>query len=165
MKKVKKPFFTHCALMSKYFILKTSHWSKVLNEKKLDFFLAYIHVFLKIISFNSKVLKSQPDSSITLHVSLKTPISADKLKITSTKIQMLSQQNFPEWFGQKKLNLNVFESILWKISLNWGFQRNLYSDIERAQPFEHCYYASYENVYFVLINPLVGNLSWCNNMQ
>ena len=45
----------------------------------------HVHVFLKIIYFNSKVFKSQCDSSVILNVSLKIPISAEKLKKTSTK--------------------------------------------------------------------------------
>ena len=42
-------------------------------------------------------------SSVTLHVSPKNPISAEKLKITFAKIQILPQFFFPEWFGPKQI--------------------------------------------------------------
>jgi hypothetical protein len=42
-------------------------------------------------------------SSVTLHVSPKNPISAEKLKITFAKIQILPQKIFPEWFGPKQI--------------------------------------------------------------
>ena len=114
MKKGKKPYFKHCTLICQNILYLKLHIDQKYSMKKFEiFFLAYIHVFLKIISFNSKVFKSQRDSSITLHVSLKTAISVDKLKITSTKIQMLSQQNFPDWFGQKEIKPKRF----WKYSM------------------------------------------------
>ena len=42
-------------------------------------------------------------SSVTLHVSPKNPISAEKLKITFSKIQILPPNFFPEWFGPKQV--------------------------------------------------------------
>ena len=42
-------------------------------------------------------------SSVTLHVSPKKTISAEKLKITSTKIQILPRKFSPEWFGPKQI--------------------------------------------------------------
>ena len=42
-------------------------------------------------------------SSVTLHVSPKNRISEEKLKITSTKIQILPRNFFPEWFGPKTI--------------------------------------------------------------
>ena len=51
-------------------------------------------------------------SSVTFHVSPKNPISEEKLKIMSTKIQTLPQKNF--------LSVFVF-------------------DLERAQTSEYCY--------------------------
>ena len=42
-------------------------------------------------------------SSVTLHVSPKNPISAEKLKITFAKIQILPQNFFHEWFGPKQI--------------------------------------------------------------
>ena len=49
-------------------------------------------------------------SSVTLHVSPKNPISAEKLKITFSKIQILSQKNFPEWFGPKQIEAIRFRN-------------------------------------------------------
>ena len=46
---------------------KTLHWSKVLHKTIWDFYLAHVHVFYKIIIFNSKVFKFQHDSSVTLN--------------------------------------------------------------------------------------------------
>ena len=48
-------------------------------------------------------------SSVTLHVSPKNPISAEKLKITFTKIQILPQNIFLSGLVQNKLKLYVFE--------------------------------------------------------
>ena len=47
-------------------------------------------------------------SSVTLHVSLKNPISAEKLKITFAKIQIMPQNLFPAWFGQKQIEAIPF---------------------------------------------------------
>ena len=42
-------------------------------------------------------------SSVTLHVSPKNPNSAEKLKITFSKIQIFPEIFFPEWFGPKQI--------------------------------------------------------------
>ena len=42
-------------------------------------------------------------NSVTLHVSPKHTISAEKLKITFAKIQILPRKFFPEWFGPKQI--------------------------------------------------------------
>ena len=52
----------------------------------------------------------QRNSSVTLHVSPKNPISAEKLKITSTKIQILPHNFFPEWFGPKQIEAIRFRN-------------------------------------------------------
>ena len=49
-------------------------------------------------------------SSVTLHVSPKNPISAEKLKITFAKTQILSQNFFPEWFGPKQIEAIRFQN-------------------------------------------------------
>ena len=49
-------------------------------------------------------------SSVTLHVSPKNPISAEKLKITFSKIQILPQNFFPEWFGPKQIEAIRFRN-------------------------------------------------------
>ena len=64
------PFFAHWMLFFKILKKKkkkTLHWSKVLNKTIWDFYLAHVHVFYKIIIFNSKVFKFQHDSSVTLN--------------------------------------------------------------------------------------------------
>ena len=45
--------------------------------------------------------QQQRYSNVTLHVSPKTPISEGLKEITSTKIQILPQNKFPELFGPK----------------------------------------------------------------
>ena len=42
-------------------------------------------------------------SSVTLHISPRNPILAEKLKTTLAKIQVLPQNFFPEWFGLKQI--------------------------------------------------------------
>ena len=49
-------------------------------------------------------------SSVTLHVSPKNPISAEKLNITCAKIQILLPHFFPEWFGQKQIEAIRFRN-------------------------------------------------------
>ena len=49
-------------------------------------------------------------SSVTLHVSPKNPISAEKLKITFSKIKILPQNFFPEWFGPKQIEAIRFQN-------------------------------------------------------
>ena len=49
------------------------------------------HIFLKQVMLDPKVLKMQCYSIVTLHVSPKNPISAEKLKKTFAKIQILPQ--------------------------------------------------------------------------
>ena len=48
-------------------------------------------------------------SSVTLHVSPKNPILAEKLKITSAKIQILPEIFFLSGLVQNKLKLYTFE--------------------------------------------------------
>ena len=91
------------AFLSIYLTLKTSHRSQVLDETIWDFFLEHIHVFLKIIFCNIKVFKLQRYSSVTLPQYRRTPKAAEKLIITSTKIEILPQKIFTEWFGKKEM--------------------------------------------------------------
>ena len=49
-------------------------------------------------------------SSVTLHVSPKNPISAEKLKSTFAKIQILARNFFPEWFGPKQIEAIRFRN-------------------------------------------------------
>ena len=49
-------------------------------------------------------------SSVTLHVSPKKPISAEKLKKTLSKIQILPRKIFPEWFGLEQIEAIHFRN-------------------------------------------------------
>ena len=49
-------------------------------------------------------------SSVTLQVSLKNPISAEKKKITFSKIQILDRNFIPEWFGPKQIEAIHFRN-------------------------------------------------------
>ena len=50
-------------------------------------------------------------SSVTLHVSPKKPILAEKLKITFAKIVILPKHFFSsEWFGQKQIDAICFRN-------------------------------------------------------
>ena len=49
-------------------------------------------------------------SSVTLHVSPKNPISAEKLKSTFAKIQIFAPNFFPEWFGPKQIEAIRFQN-------------------------------------------------------
>ena len=91
--------------------------------KHLEFFLAHVHVFLKIIIFSSKVFKLQLDSSITLNVSSKNPILAEKLKKNSKQFQILPWNFFMCDLVKQKLHLYVFKSILLKHQLKLMFTK------------------------------------------
>ena len=49
-------------------------------------------------------------NSVTLHVSPKNPISAEKLKITFANIQVLPRYFFPEWFDPKQIEAIHFRN-------------------------------------------------------
>ena len=49
-------------------------------------------------------------SSVTLHVCPKNPISAEKRKITFSKIQVLPRNFFPKWFGPKQIEAIHFQN-------------------------------------------------------
>ena len=71
------------------------------------------HIFWKQV-----IVKLQRDSSVTLHVSPKTPISDGSKKITSTKIQILPCNFFPDWFGHKTIEPIRF----WKSCMKHQFR-------------------------------------------
>ena len=58
-----------------------------------------------MVLVDRKVLKMQRYSSVTLHVSPKNPISAEKLKITFFKSQFCPEIFFLSGLVQKKLKL------------------------------------------------------------
>ena len=62
----------------------------------------------KKVILGRKVFKMQRYSSVTLNVIQKNPISAEILKISSTKIQILPKIFSPEWFGPKQTEAICF---------------------------------------------------------
>ena len=133
------PFSHIVRFLSKYLTLESLHWSKVLNQTIRDFVLAHVHIIFNIIISYSKVFKLQRDSSVILNISPKTPISAEKLKITSAKINIWPLNCFPEWFGLKEIEPKRFWKYFMKNSSNWCFQRNVYSNLKTAHTLELCY--------------------------
>ena len=81
---------------------------------------------------------------VTLHVSQKNPISREKLKIISTKIQISIQNVFLSDLDKKNFSYTFSKWISWQINLNLFFQRNVGSDLERAQTSEHCCITNHE---------------------
>ena len=65
----------------------------------------------------------QRDSCTTLDVISKKPISWEKKKIMSTKIQILSRKFFPEWFGHKEIEHICFRKTSIKNQLKLIFQK------------------------------------------
>ena len=128
--------FSHPIMCSLQNILK----EKLCIHQKFfsDFLPTNAHIFLEQVIFDRKVFKMQRYSSVTLHVSPKTPISAEKLKITFAK-----NQNFARKFLSSVVwsitnwSFTFFKWISRQISSNWRFQRNVDFDLERAQTSEH----------------------------
>ena len=86
----------------KIFKKKNFAFSKSAFKNNLRFFTnECTHILKKQVIFYCKVLKMQRYSSGTLHVSPKNPISAEKLKITFSKIKNFPQKFFPQWFDPK----------------------------------------------------------------
>ena len=118
------PFFcTLYTYLSKYVILKTSQWSKVLNETIWYFFVAHLQVFLKIIFFNSKVFKLQRDSSVTLNVSSKNLNLSGKIENNFHKNPNFASTIFPQWFGQKEIEPIGFLKYFMKNQLKLMFPK------------------------------------------
>ena len=76
----------------------------------LRFFINKCIHLLKTRNFDRKVLKMQRYSSVTLHVSPKNPISAEKLKITFSEIQIQPRNFVPEVFGPKQIEAIRFQN-------------------------------------------------------
>ena len=68
-------------------------------------------------------------SSVTLHVSPKNQISAEKLKITFSKIQILPYNFFPEWFGQKQIEAIRFRNGFREKSAHTDFSKAMWVSI------------------------------------
>ena len=96
--------------ISKYLKRKTSQSSKVLLKTIWDFSAMNAQFFWKQVILDRKVLKMQRYSSVTLHVSPKNPISAEKKKITFSKIHILARNFFPQWFGPKQIEAIHFQN-------------------------------------------------------
>ena len=132
-------FFTLLHLVFKIFRKKNFTLIKVLNRTIWEFLETHAHLFEKQVIMDRKVFKRKRYSSVTLHVNPITPMSEGSKKIPSTKIQILPKKIFLSDLVLKLLNLFVFESLAWKISSNWSFQRNVGFDLKMAQTSKHCY--------------------------
>ena len=78
-------------------------------KKKNFTFINSAYIFSKQVILDRKVLKMQRYSSVTLHVSPKKPISAEKLKITFSRIQIWPWNFFPEWLCPKQIEAIRFQ--------------------------------------------------------
>ena len=127
------------AFVSKYFVFLNSRWSKVLKTTIWDFSLKNSHIFLKIIILDCKVFKFKRFSSVTRNVSVKHPILNQNLIQKPAKIEKCPPKKF-SWVIWTKTNWSYTFSkwISWQISSNWLFQRNVDSDLEKAQTSEPC---------------------------
>ena len=103
------PFLAPCYTWSSKYKKKTLQSSKVLLWTIWDFSPPNAHIFKKQVILNRKVLKMQLYSSVTLHVSPKNPISAEKWKINFSKIRILPQKFFLIGLVLSKLKLYIFE--------------------------------------------------------
>ena len=93
-------------------------------------------VFLKQAILDRKM---QRYSSITLHAQ-KTQFQRRNGKKNFCKNPNLAPKFFfLSGLVQNKLKLYVWKWISWQISSNWLFQRNVDSDLQRAQTSEHCF--------------------------
>ena len=127
------------AFVSKYFFFFNSRWSKVLKTTIWDYILKNSHIFSKFIILDCKVFKLERFSSVTQNVSVKHPILNLNLFQKPAKIEKCPPKK-NSWVIWTKTNWSYTFSkwISWQISSNWLFQRNLDSDLERAQTSEHC---------------------------
>ena len=97
-------------LVFKIFKKKNFPFIKTAFVNSLRFFTNKCTHLLKPVILGRKVLKMQRYSSVTLHVSPKNSISAENLKITFAKIQILCHKFFfLSGLVQNKLKLYVFE--------------------------------------------------------
>ena len=79
-------------------------------------------------------------SSVTLHVSLKNPISVKKLKIISPKLEIVPQNFFPERFYHKTIEYISFKKYFVKNQLRLIFpKKNVGFKRERAPTSKHCF--------------------------
>ena len=129
------PFLAHCTHFRRnnLFFLN-SRWSKVINTTIWDFSLKNSHIFLKIIILDCKVFKFKRFNSVTRNVSVKHPILNQNLIQKPAKIKKCPQKKI-SWVIWAKTNWSYtfLKWISWQISSNWLFQRNVDSNLEKAQ--------------------------------
>ena len=89
-------------------------------------------------------------SSVTMYVSPKNPISKEKMLITSKKTNKSFKQISGVLWSKKMYSYMFLEGISWQISSNWLFQRNVVSDLERAQTSDHCYMYLYDYLRYIM---------------
>ena len=87
----------------------------------------------------AKSLKCSVTAALLSMLVPKTPFKRGQRKLLSQKSKFRPQKIFLSDLVLILLNLLVFESLAWKISSNWRFQRNVGFDLKRAQTSEHCY--------------------------
>ena len=135
-------FFTlSCTLSCAVFKIskkKKLHTHQKCFRNNLRFFTNECTHLFKKSRFVPQGPQMQRNSSVTLHVSPKNPISAEKN-------YFFKNPNFaPKFFSsvvwsKKNWSYTFSKWISWQFSSNWLFQRNVDSDLERAQTSEHCY--------------------------
>ena len=137
MKGKKCPFSHTVHIFVKIIYFLNSRWSKVLKTTIWDFSLMNSHIFFKIIILDCKVFKFKRFSSVTRNVSVKHPILNQNLIQKSAKNEKCPPIFF-SWVIWAKTNWSYTFSkwISWQISSKWLFQRNVDSDLEKAQTSE-----------------------------
>ena len=125
-------------LVFKIFKKKNFKFTNSAFVKNLIFFINKCTHLLKTSNFGPQGLQMQRYSSVTLHVSPKIPISAEKLKITFSKIQILPQNFFPEWFGPKQMEAIRFLNGFHDNSAQTECSKKKVDSDLRAQTSEHC---------------------------
>ena len=135
------PFLAHCThFHQNNLFFFNSRWLKVLKTTIWDFSLKNSHIFLKIIILDWKVFKFKRFSSITQNVSAKHPILNQNLIQKPAKNEKCPPKIF-SWVIWTKTHWSYTFSkwISWQISSNWLFQRNVDSNLEKAQTSEPCF--------------------------
>ena len=112
-------------------------WSSINFKKNTSPMNA--NIFLKQIIVDRKVSKLQRDSSVTLHVSPKTPILEGSLKNFFTKIQISPLKIFPEWFVHKTIEpVRIWKSCIMN-QLKLIFPKKCWFWSWKGLISEHCY--------------------------
>ena len=101
----KMPFFAHCRIYFQHILREKLLIDKKNLIKHLMIVHQQMHTPLKTNNFKAE---RSLNCSVTFHVSPKKPISQEKMKITSTKIKILTQNFFLSSLVKKQSNLYIF---------------------------------------------------------